>query len=111
MTHWPSSLHEIPMRLDTFALVALIGLVPSLSVAGDEPPVPAAKPPVATKDTSLQPTFPGDKAVVALPAPIDSITLGGGGRFVIGHLKGQRKLVIVDVLDGKVVKVLQLPPG
>jgi S1-C subfamily serine protease len=43
---------------------------------------------------------------VALPSEIADVTVGGGGRFLILHLRKLRKLAIFDVSAAKVVKYL-----
>ena len=46
---------------------------------------------------------------IAFSTPYDSFALGGGGRFFIFLIRSERKILVVDAVEGKVVKVLEAP--
>jgi mono/diheme cytochrome c family protein len=50
-----------------------------------------------------------ERVVVDLPEPFEQVRSGGGGRFLIFHLKKARKLAIFDVLQAKIVREIDLP--
>jgi hypothetical protein len=50
----------------------------------------------------------GDKAAIKLPATFQEVAVGGGGRFLILHLRELRQLAVFDVSLAKVVKYLSL---
>jgi serine/threonine-protein kinase len=53
----------------------------------------------------------GSQVEVALSEPFAQVCTGGGGRYLVFHLKKAQKLAIFDVAAVKVVKVIDLPPG
>jgi hypothetical protein len=55
------------------------------------------------------PTLPDGKLEVELAAAADEVCVGGGGRYLILHLKKLRQLAIFDVSQAKVVKYLAMP--
>jgi hypothetical protein len=44
-----------------------------------------------------------------LPAPVESIRVGGGGRFLILHFPSTRKLGIFDMNEAKIVRYIPVP--
>jgi serine protease Do len=60
--------------------------------------VPSIRPPVLDRDTVVRP----------LPGAIDDLVEGGGGRYLVLRLAGQRQLAVFDVQAGKVVKQIPL---
>jgi hypothetical protein len=50
--------------------------------------------------------FEGERVTVRLPAAVQSVCVGGGGRYLILHLPQQRKLAVFDANAAKVVKYL-----
>lgn len=65
-----------------------------------------------TPNDPLQPASPrllGAKSVFPLPGAIDQLAVGGGGRFLILHLKRLDKLAIFDVSQAKVVHYMPAP--
>jgi hypothetical protein len=57
------------------------------------------------------PTLAAEKTVVRLPAAIEQIAVGGGGRYLILHLQRLGKIAIFDVSQAKVVRYLPAPAG
>jgi RNA polymerase sigma factor (sigma-70 family) len=49
------------------------------------------------------------KTVVQLPATIEHLAVGAGGRFLILHLKSLNKLAVFDAAEGKIVEYLPAP--
>jgi hypothetical protein len=45
---------------------------------------------------------------VALPGKAVDVAVGGGGRFLVLHVKDKRQLVVFDLSQGKVLKELPL---
>jgi hypothetical protein len=68
--------------------------------AGPEQPEPQPDivPPKLEKET----------VSLALPGPARTVTVGGGGRYLIAHLPNQRQLAIFDANAAKVVKYLSI---
>src|SRR5262249_21315167 len=63
--------------------------------------------PTAPAVTGIKPpTLGQDQVVKMLPATVDHVCVGGGGRFLILHLPQQRKLAVFDVNEAQVVKYL-----
>jgi hypothetical protein len=54
------------------------------------------------------PELADDRVTVKLPGVINASAVGGGGRYVILHLKSLRQLAVFDVNAGKIVKYLAL---
>jgi len=50
----------------------------------------------------------GAQSEVKLPSDISDLTVGGGGRFLILHLRKLRQIAIFDVSAARIVKYLQL---
>jgi hypothetical protein len=50
-----------------------------------------------------------ERTVFDLPEPFADVKTGGGGRFLIFHLKKAKKLAIFDVLQAKIVQEIELP--
>jgi hypothetical protein len=77
-----------------------------------EPPRPPAEPvflPPPRVVFGLRPApFTGDRRTVSLPAPVADLAVGGGGRFVILHLSGERKLAVFDVNAATIVRYIPL---
>lgn len=53
-----------------------------------------------------KPTFDTDLVVLKLAEPFDSYVFGGAGRFLLVHLKESKKIVIIDVLAGRMAHEL-----
>jgi hypothetical protein len=79
----------------------LIGQIP---VTG----IPTPSPSVASIDV---PELASEKTMVRLPAAIEQVAYGGGGRFIVLHLKRLNQLAIFDVSRAKVVRYLDAPAG
>jgi uncharacterized protein DUF1559/SLA1 Homology Domain 1 (SHD1) protein len=54
------------------------------------------------------PTLSEDRVAVKLPSTLESCVVGGGGRYLIFHLKQLRQLAVFDVTQAKVAKYLPL---
>jgi WD40 repeat protein len=56
----------------------------------------------------VRPPAPGSKplATLPLPSPVQDVCVGGDGRFLILHLPRERKLVVFDTHQAKIVKSL-----
>jgi hypothetical protein len=96
-----------------------------MRVASDTPPVvaqrprvPAEKGPVIRGPVNFPPPVPAvvkppdleqEKVVRTLPAPLDEVAVGGGGRYLILRLPRLRQLAVFDVNEAKVVKFLPIP--
>jgi S1-C subfamily serine protease len=83
----------------------------------DRPPVLPPNPPPDKPPTPIKPPPPPafkvevpekDKKLVPLVGPVDDVAVGGGGRYLVLHLSGKKKLAIFDVQEGKVAKELPL---
>jgi serine protease Do len=57
------------------------------------------------------PALASEKTVVRLPAGIEQVVVGGGGRYLILHLKRLNKLAVFDVSSAKVIHYLPAPAG
>src|SRR4051812_39020506 len=63
-----------------------------------------------TSGPSTQPTSRGAAPLrERLPAAVDATAVGGGGRYLILHLKKLQVLGVFDVATGKVRKYLPMP--
>ncbi len=69
---------------------------------GEPAPLPQGKP------AGVGEPGPRAKTSCKLPAPIQAVCVGGGGRFLILHLARLRKLAIFDVVETRVVHYLPL---
>jgi len=69
--------------------------------------VPAATVPVAEPEPSVA-SAPGERAkhALKLPAAVENVVVGGGGRYLVAQLKTLRQAAIIDVREKKVVKYL-----
>jgi serine/threonine protein kinase len=67
--------------------------------------------PKATEPATIipAPQLAQSKVELRLPEPFAQVRTGGGGRFLVFHLKKARKLAIFDVSAAKVVKEIELP--
>jgi hypothetical protein len=54
------------------------------------------------------PTLAEDRVAVKLPSTFEGCAVGGGGRYLIFHLKQLRQLAVFDVTQAKVAKYLPL---
>jgi S1-C subfamily serine protease len=77
------------------------------------PPPSVPKPPVATRPiqpsppVAFQPQLPKlAREEVPLPGTVSDVAVGGGGRYLILYLAGQKKLAVFDVKLGRVAKYL-----
>ncbi|AWM38508.1 hypothetical protein C1280_16985 [Gemmata obscuriglobus] len=89
---------------------AQVTLAPNLSPlpappAGARPGLvrPAAKP------APITPTKAADKAELKLPGTADATCFGGGGRFVLLRIPKEKKVAVLDVCEGKIVKYVPIP--
>lgn len=57
----------------------------------------------------IPPELDDDRVTLKLPGAAAAIAVGGGGRYLILHLKSLRQAAVFDVNAGKVVKYLPLP--
>ena len=63
-------------------------------------------------DTSLaEAAFAGETATVKLAGPAEKVVAGGGGRYLLFHLKKLRQLAVLDVNAAKVVKASLVARG
>ena len=46
---------------------------------------------------------------IALPRRFDEVCCGGAGRYLFFHSKGERTLIAVDLVEGKIVRQIPLP--
>ncbi|MBL9081458.1 MAG: hypothetical protein JNK76_06615 [Planctomycetales bacterium] len=113
--------HTFKLKVDAAAPNApAVGISgPKLPPAGAAPPaaaqpvaaapvaVPPATMPVAEPEPSVA-SAPGERAkhALKLPAAVDDVVVGGGGRYLVAQLKTLRQAAIIDVREKKVVKYL-----
>ena len=74
-----------------------------------DPPPPVKSPLPAANVSPLKITpAPAsfDKATLNLPGTLGRVCLGGGGRFLIATVPGQRQIAVLDVNERKIVKYL-----
>lgn len=75
-------------------------------------PPPSGAPPYAPAGDDVAftpPNLPNGRLEIGLPAPADGTLVGGGGRYLLAHLKKLRQLAVLDVGQAKVIKYLPLP--
>jgi hypothetical protein len=66
---------------------------------GTSPPATS----IARKPTTITPAkLEGDSGTIKLPAAADRLEVGGGGRYLVAHLKSLRKLAVIDLCEAKV---------
>ncbi|HEY1188298.1 MAG TPA: hypothetical protein VGE74_11610, partial [Gemmata sp.] len=65
----------------------------------------------AAKPMPITPTKAVDKTEIKLPGTADFTCFGGGGRFVLLRIPGEKKVAVLDVCEGKIVKYLPIPEG
>ena len=58
----------------------------------------------AQTEAPAGPTFEGDEHIVELDAPFTSHALGGNGRYLAAHLESVKKVVLLDLLSGRLVR-------
>jgi mono/diheme cytochrome c family protein len=75
---------------------------PEISLPAVEEPVPTAPPAVPA------PKLDG-RVEVKLPEPFAQVRTGGGGRYLIFHLKKAQKLALFDVSQVKIVHEIEVP--
>jgi hypothetical protein len=83
--------------------------------AGDPP----ARPPVAAEPELPPPPrleirpapLAGGRLEKPLPAPVAGVAVGGGGRFLVLHLRQQGKLALFDANEARVVHYFPTPEG
>jgi hypothetical protein len=56
-----------------------------------------------------EPAFAGETSTVKLAGPVEKVVPGGGGNYLILHIKKLRQLAVLDVPQAKVVKYIDLP--
>jgi hypothetical protein len=98
--------YRVTVKLDEKVIAALPG---TLDLEGN----PATRPSkLALEPFSIQPPEL-EAEVVNIPmfASADGFFTGGGGRFVFALLSQQRRLAVMDVSLGRIVKYLTLPAG
>ena len=71
---------------------------------------PGSRPTVSVPQIDT-PALASEKTVVRLPAGIEQIVVGGGGRYLILHLKRLNKFAVFDVSAAKVIQYLPAPVG
>jgi hypothetical protein len=49
------------------------------------------------------------RETIKLPAPVDDVVLGGGGRYLILAMSKARQLAVLDINAGRIAKFLPLP--
>lgn len=79
-----------------------------------DPPVridPAALPEIPEPVAVKPPTLEKEQVERPLAGRVHDVVAGGGGRYLIFHLKEQKKLAIFDASAGRVVKELDAPEG
>ncbi len=78
---------------------------PKTDILAKEPPAkePAPGPALVVRVPIKPPVFDGDKLVVKLPAKIAAMAVGGGGRYLILSVVGEKKLLLFDINEGKIV--------
>jgi hypothetical protein len=83
----------------------------SASVGGTAAVTPVAPAPdlPGTGSTFTPPNLTDDITTIDLPAPVSETCIGGGGRYLILHLKKVSQLAVFDVSAAKVLKYLPLP--
>ena len=70
---------------------------------------PSSAPSLAAAPHLKAPEFPESGVIrKKLPAPTTSVTVAGGGRYLVFHLAKQRKLAIFDVTQAKITKYLPM---
>lgn len=86
------------------------------AIGTDLPPastrvVPPAPPIVSAPDEGslVPPNLPNGKLEITLPAPVDASLVGGGGRYLLLHLKNLRQLAVFDVSQARVLTYVPLP--
>lgn len=92
-------------------------------VLTDAPAVPAVPAATASSGTTVAgggapaaaaavrpPALAGDRVEVKLPATVDDVTVGGGGRFLVLSLKKLNKLAVFDASAAKIVDYIPVPP-
>jgi serine protease Do len=68
-------------------------------------------PPAARVPQVGAPALASQKTVVPLPAGIEQVVVGGGGRYLILDLRRLNKLAVFDVTAAKVIHYLPAPAG
>ncbi len=61
-----------------------------------------------SKPNIQPPVLPNERIEIVMPSKIEDLIVGGGGRFLIAHLQERRELVIFDVNQGGIVRILPL---
>ncbi len=79
------------------------------------PPQPAEPPPPPYQPTPVQPvvikppSLSGDTVTVPLPGRVETVAVGGGGRYLILYLRTARRLAVFDANEAKVVREIPMP--
>ncbi|HEV3261470.1 MAG TPA: serine/threonine-protein kinase [Gemmataceae bacterium] len=76
---------------------------PAEAGTGGRLPGPVVVPPIP------EPRLHGVRTELRLPEPFAHVRTGGGGRYLIFHLKKLKKLFIFDLAKARVVKVVDIP--
>lgn len=105
--------------LRPIALVALLILGLTVEAfAGDR-----ATPPRSNSETTnlplelgespalFEPRLKGHAGTIELPAAANEVAAGGGGRYLVAHMKAIHALAIVDLCNTTVAHVIELPAG
>jgi hypothetical protein len=50
-----------------------------------------------------------DRDEIALPGPVESVAVAGGGRLLLAHIPRTKQVLVFDVIAAKVVKVISVP--
>ena len=72
------------------------------------PIAPAHKTLVTPRAVIAPPALPSDKVIVTLPAEVENVAFGGGGRYMILHLPRLHKLAIFDINAAKITRYISL---
>jgi hypothetical protein len=104
----------MPLRmacvLGLVAVLAFLGGAPAAAASFDLPPGSVAvQPPETPTEKKPAAGAPPGWEAHDLPAPIDRVAAGGGGRFLVLQPRGQDRLLIFDVRTGRVAGEVPLP--
>ena len=92
--------YKVVVSADGRPLYTLTGTMPVTGSASTSAQAP--------KTADGQPKTQGTKTVVRLPAAIDDVAAGGGGRYLILQMKKLHQLAIFDVSRREIVKYLSI---
>ena len=99
--HGPACSASVPWLFAVLGGLLLAGSV----LADDAEPMPEIARPLSATDIRPAP-LKEQRVTVNLPAPVQNVCIGGGGRYLILHLPQQHKLAVFDCNRAKIVKYL-----